>query len=370
MKTVVHYTDTIAFGGAEKMLLTLVENLPQNRWRSILFCHAQPGIQRLLDGAARLGVETVSLPPLTKEGATAAPTQFIGALRSRRPDLFHAHLTWRLRCSSGLSAAFLARVPCRVATQQLFVRDKHLSFRYRQRAISMIVDRYVAVSNAIASELTAAGVSPRKINVVYNGINIDRFKRRTDSSVRAVLTNGDRRPLVLTLARLHWQKGLRHLVDAASRIPDAVFAVAGDGEDRTHLEDAVNRLGLANRFHLLGHREDIPELLAACDVFVLPSLFEGLPVSVLEAMAAEKPVIATVIGGTDEAVVDGETGLLVPPNDPNALTAAIRRLIESPSLSSRLAAAGRARVQGRFSAASMTTGIEHVYQQLLHTESK
>ena len=370
MSTIVHYTDTVAFGGAEKMLLTLVENLPQDSWRSILFCHAQPGIRPLIDGAARLGIETVPLPPLTREGTMAGTRRFIGALRSCKPDLFHAHLTWRLRCSGGLSAAFLARVPRRVATQQLFVCAKYLTFRYRQRAISTIVDRYVAVSNAVASELTAAGVSPRKINVVYNGVNVERFNHGTDSSVRAMLTNGDGRPLVLTLARLHWQKGLRHLIAAASRIPEAVFAVAGDGQERTRLQEEVNRLGLGARFHLLGHREDIPELLAACDVFVLPSLFEGLPVSVLEAMAAEKPVVATVIGGTDEAVIDGETGLLVPPNDPDRLTAAIRRFLESPELARRLAAAGRARVRGRFSATSMAAGVEHVYQELLHTESR
>ena len=165
----------------------------------------------------------------------------------------------------------------------------------------------------MAADLGRSVVNPRAVRVVHNGIDVSRFGGPADPALRAELTNGTDRPLVLSLARLHWQKGLKHLVAAARQVPSAVFVVAGAGEERAHLDEEVARSGVGDRFRFLGFRDDAPRLLAACDLFVLPSLFEGLPVSVLEALAARRPVVATAVGGTGEAVIDGETGLLVPP---------------------------------------------------------
>ena len=116
------------------------------------------------------------------------------------------------------------------------------------------------------------------------------------------------RPIVLTVARLDPQKGHRYLLAAATEVPEAVFALVGEGGERAALENQARTLGVAERVRFLGHRDDVPELLAACDLFVLPSLYEGLPLSVLEAMAAAKPVVATAIDGTTEAVVHEVTG--------------------------------------------------------------
>ena len=121
--------------------------------------------------------------------------------------------------------------------------------------------------------------------------------------------------------------------------------IVGDGPERGALETRIAQLGLGDRVHLLGFRTDIPELLAGCDLFVLPSLFEGLPLSILEAMAAGKAVVATAIGGNDEAVVDGVTGLLVPPADPEALADALRTLLREPERRRRLGEAGRRRAE-------------------------
>ena len=124
--------------------------------------------------------------------------------------------------------------------------------------------------------------------------------------------------------------------------------IVGEGPDRPRLEEEIEALGLSGRVRLAGERRDVPELLAAADVFVLPSASEGLPVSVLEAMAAGLPVIASRVGGVPEQVSDGETGLLVEPGDPSDLTAALDRLIADPSLRRRLGAAGRARAEQAF----------------------
>jgi glycosyltransferase involved in cell wall biosynthesis len=156
-----------------------------------------------------------------------------------------------------------------------------------------------------------------------------------------------------------------HLLAAAEHVPDAVFALAGDGAERHRLHGLARGLGVQDRVLFLGQRHDIPELLAVCDVVVVPSLDEGLSVAVLEAMALGRPVVATAVGGTPEAVHDGVTGLLVPPANPAQLAAAIRRIIEDGALAERLGDAARARAEAAFSAARMVERISAVYDDLL-----
>jgi glycosyltransferase involved in cell wall biosynthesis len=157
------------------------------------------------------------------------------------------------------------------------------------------------------------------------------------------------------------------LLEAAALVPHAIFVLAGDGPERPALEAQARSLGIEGRVRFLGHRTDIPQLLAVSDLFVLPSLYEGLPLSVLEAMAAGKPVIATQIGGTSEVVTDGETGLLVKPRDSNALAAAIQRLLTDQDLANRLARSALDRVRHEFSSDVMVRRVSRIYQDLLAT---
>jgi glycosyltransferase involved in cell wall biosynthesis len=161
------------------------------------------------------------------------------------------------------------------------------------------------------------------------------------------------------------QKGHEYLINAIPSIPKAVFVFAGDGPEKSALEALADRLRVRSRIRFLGERNDVPDLLASCDLFVLPSLYEGLPISVLEAMAASKPVIATRTGGTDEAVVHQETGLLVAPRNAHELATAVRALLDDPSLASRLATAGRERAISKFSSKAMAEGVTRVYDDLL-----
>jgi glycosyltransferase involved in cell wall biosynthesis len=170
---------------------------------------------------------------------------------------------------------------------------------------------------------------------------------------------------VLTAARLDSQKGHEYLLRAAAGVPEATFILAGDGPLRPRLEELARSLGLAERVLFLGHRDDVPALLASCDLFVLPSLYEGLPLSLLEAMASGRPAIATDVPGSNEVVHHAESGLLVPRADPLALADAIRRLLADPAAAERLARAGRARVDRDFSVERMVRGVEAVYDQLL-----
>jgi glycosyltransferase involved in cell wall biosynthesis len=292
--------------------------------------------------------------------------QLIGILRAEQAAVFHAHLNWPLACRYGLLAATLARVRAIVATEHLFLEIPWRRSIYLQRFICAGVDRYLAVSDEVARRLRQTLRFPaRKIRVVHNGIPLAAFDRHTSRALRASLTGGVERPIVLTTARLAEQKGHRYLLEAAALVPEATFVLAGDGPDRAKLEALACDLGLTDRVLFLGHRHDVPDLLASCDLFVLPSLFEGHPLSILEAMAAGRPVIATAIGGTDEAVIQCQTGLLIPPADSAALASAITVVLNDPALARRLGEAGRARVRRNFAAEIMVRRVTDIYGELL-----
>lgn len=364
---IAYFTDTTGFGGAEQALLTLIAGLNRDEWRPLLMYHPSAGVAPLIEQAQQLHVELWPVPrmPDGREGARRV-LRFTRELRARRPAVFHAHLTWPLACKFGLVGAILARVPAIVATVHLYLEfpiDR--SILMQQRLIISAAGRYIAVSRDTAQRLIRKLHWPaNKVQVIHNGVAFHPIDDRSASIVHQQLAKGAR-PIVLTVARLDEQKGHRYLLEAAAQVPEAQFVLAGDGPLRSVLEAQAQSLGLQERLTFLGYREDIPALLAACDVFVLPSLYEGLPLSILEAMAASKPVIATRIGGTDEAVIDGETGLLVPPADPTALVAAIRSVLNDHVLAQRLAAAGRVRVEREFSTVAMVQQATAVYDVLL-----
>jgi glycosyltransferase involved in cell wall biosynthesis len=363
--TVIHFTDSDSFGGTEQALLHTLAGLDRQRWQPVLFHHGEPGIDPLLRQAKDRNVKLRTVPRMQTVRDLHRLPEFIGAIRSERPVVFHAHLTWPLSCKYGLLAAILARVPAIVATVQLYLDPpKKRSVHTQLRFIAGRVDRYLAVSHAVATQLShALDIPPRKLEVVHNGIPLPVSQRPAMSRLRNLLPCVAERPIVLTTARLEGQKGHRYLLEAAAQHPEAMFVLAGEGSERARLEAQAKELRLADRIVFLGYRADVRHLLDDCDLFVLPSLNEGLPLSILEAMAASKPVIATSVGGTAEVIVNGETGLLVPPADPTALAGAIRAVLSTPQLAERLAMGGAARVR-QFSADKMVGDIMRVYDEL------
>jgi glycosyltransferase involved in cell wall biosynthesis len=175
--------------------------------------------------------------------------------------------------------------------------------------------------------------------------------------------------LLLVVAALFQRKGVDVLLDALARLADdglrPALWIAGQGPARPALEKQARELGLDHQVRFLGERGDIADLLAACDVFILPSRSEGLGVAALEAMAAGRAIVATRVGGLAEAVVDESTGLLVPPADPAALAGALARLLRDPALRARLAEAGPARIDAGFRADDLVEAYEDLYFELL-----
>ncbi len=356
-RSVVHFVGSADCGGTEQALLHLVAGLNRQGWRQVVLHHPEPRLLPLLNGAHQFGVGTRSVPRTTNWGSL---WRLVEAVRSEQPAIFHAHLNWPMACRTGLVVAAALGVRARVATLQLIIGGPWpVQGRLQRFVIAPLVGRFIAVSHGVAGELRASfGVPCSKLRVVHNGLPEDGFQ--DVAPIRLAEP-----PVVMTTARLDPQKGLPVLLEAAASLPGVSFIIAGDGPEGPALARRARALGVHDRVRFLGHRHDIQALLAGCEAFALPSMNEGLPLAILEAMAAARPVIASAIPGISEAVVDGETGLLFPPGDSAALADAIRAVLADSNRAAQLGAAGRRRARQEFSADAMVRGVAAVYDELL-----
>jgi glycosyltransferase involved in cell wall biosynthesis len=300
---------------------------------------AQGAVERYVDQIAEaLGGEGV----LVDADGTASVLKLVGILRRLRPRIAHVMDVW----PQALVAARLARVPRLLVTHHTpeLPRRDNLAGRAWQR-LGWATRPEVIYTSEADRERDAR----RPSHVVPLGIDLERF-----TAARPALEKS--RPLVGNVARLAPQKDHRTLLEAARLVPEAEFVLVGDGELRDELERSAGP-----NARLLGERADVPELLASFDVFAFPSLFEGLCLAVIEAQAAGVPVVATPVGGIRETVVDGETGVLVPTRDPEALATAIRRLLEDRPAAAGMAEEAKRRVRERFSVERMVEETLRLY---------
>lgn len=233
-----------------------------------------------------------------------------------------------------------------------------------------ISNELVAVSTAVGdSYIRHVGIDPARIRVAPSGLPTGMFSSvEPDGTIRAELGLRPHDPLVLNVGRLRWEKGQMVLVAAMPEIlelqPSAHLVIAGEGEERPRLEAAIRSHGLRGCVHLLGQRDDVPRLLAAADVFVFPSVSEGLPGALLEAMAAGKAVVASDIPAVREAITDGTSGVLVPPQTPGHLATAVADLLEDPSRRAALGRAARGAARASYSIQSTVRRLESIYGRL------
>jgi len=296
----------------------------------------------------------------------------------------------RIVHSQGARADFYARLAARaaggiaiVSTIASPVEEYNVSlprkavYTVLDRFTGRFVDRYIAVADHIAQKMVSGrGVPREKIARIYNGVDAAEFLCRPDlaAKARAVYNIPAGCFLAGAFCRLTWEKGLFHLIEAAKIIavrgngsPNAVkYLIVGEGPLEKELKAKVKSLGLENSFIFTGFLEDVRPLLSALDVFVLPSLREGFPVSVLEAMAMGKPVAASNIDGINESVVDGLTGLLVPPKDSTALAGAITSLFKDRAGAAEMGRRGRETAVGKFGLDNMVKAHEESYGRLLN----
>ena len=372
-KRVLHITDSSAMGGAEQQILTTMRLLDRSQWEPVLVHQGHAGIRPLIDAVREAGMTEWRMPQMSDGvgGALHVPA-FTRALRAQQPMIAHIHLTWPLAMKWPLASALAARVPAVVASVHSAVPcHTNRWVLWQQRLLSARIDRYLAVSSSVAERCAEwFGWPPGRFTVITNGIEVDAVSGGTRWAGRTQLGVPEDVPLVLALARLDPVKGLDTLVRAAVDVPDAIFVLAGDGPERATLTDQIAAAGLTDRVRLPGHIADTPNLLAACDLLVLPSRSEGLPLSLLEAMAAGVPIVATDIPGIAAVIDSGRTGMLVPVDDAEALAATISAALADSEMRHRLADAARIEVREHYRAQVMVDQIEQLYAAVLETGSR
>jgi glycosyltransferase involved in cell wall biosynthesis len=235
-------------------------------------------------------------------------------------------------------------------------------WKYRQ------VRAFICASEAIRHMLIEQGVPASNAITVHEGIDLAHVDAAPPANVHEMFWLPHKAPLVGNIGALVPHKGQRHLIEAAAmvvrEVPDARFLILGEGDLKASLEKQIADAALTKHVLLAGFRPDVLSILKGFDLFVMPSVTEGLGTSLLDAMACAKPIVASRVGGIPEVVRHGETGLLVPPKDSRDLAASIIRLLLDPALAARFAQAGLARVREKFSLERMVAGTLEVYARL------
>ena len=347
-------------GGQNQVLLTVL-GLRALGHRSMLVAHAAGELRQ----RAREGLELVPLAPKTEMDLGAA-WRLSRLVKQLRPDVVHAHDPHGVAMASlALSMSTELDKPPLVAARRVdfHMKDNALSrWKYRQ------VDCFICASEAIRQMVIADGVPAARVVTVLEGIDLGHVEAAPVANLHAELWLPHHAPIVGNVAALVPHKGQRHLIEAAAivvtKVPDARFVIAGEGELRPALERQIKDHDLEKHVFLAGFRPDVLSVHKAFDIFVMSSVTEGLGTSLLDAMACGKPTVATTAGGMPEVVVDGQTGLLVPPRDHEAMANAIIRLLSDARARRAMGAAGEARVRERFSAERMVQDTLAVYRRV------
>ena len=349
-------------GGAQSYVAALLPALAE-RYDVVLAAYGEGPLR---DAATRAGVRFVPLRhvrrPIRPWRDVAGLVELSRLLRRERPQILHASSS--KAGVLGRLAAALSRVPIRIFTVHgwAFAAYEGLPsrlYRLTDRLMAPLTTVTICVSERErAAGLEAGTCRADRTVVIHNAVDVAAAPR--SSHDRAT-------PRLIAVGRLKAPKDFLTLIRALAALPAGSFeaVIVGDGPDRDAVEAEIRKLGLEGSVRLTGERGDVPALLSGSDVFVLSSRSEGLPVSVLEAMAAELPIVASNVGGLAELVVDGESGILVPPGDPESLAGALRRLIEDPELRRGLGAAARARAEASFDLASFQRAHVELYDRQL-----
>lgn len=349
---------TLAVGGTEKTLVDLVTGLDREQFAPTIWTIGDPG---------PLAEEVPNNVPIHSLGATSkadvrAPLRFVWALHRERPDVLQSFLFF------DNTVARLAGVFSPETMVITGVREVPESMPWHRdvvdRTLLPLSDLVVSNSEAGADWIVERGASPDAVEVVHNGRRIQKYSVDDPASDSMLSLPGDG-PVVGTVGRLVELKGHHDLLEAwpsvRDEFPDAQLVIVGDGPERDALEEHADRIGVSNSVHLLGRRDDVPNLLAQFDTFVLPSHHEGLSGALLEAMCAGLPIVATSVPGNAELLDDERHGLLVPSRSPERLSDALLRIITDDALAHQLSSNAKARAESAFSVDSMVGAFEALY---------
>jgi glycosyltransferase involved in cell wall biosynthesis len=348
------YTDAFEVGGAERSAANLVAALAPEIEVAVVCVDAAVGGAI---AAGRAQARVVALPFVRSRHDVRAILAHLRVFAALRPDVLHVNLISPWSCQMAIALALLVPRIRVVAVEQLPTPPPSPGRRRLKRLTAARLAGHVAVGERSARELERTiGLVPGSVRTIYNGV-ADTDPGAAELPLPAGATIG-------AVGRLEYQKGLDVLLRALAQLPDTTLAILGDGSERPRLEALATELGVAARVLWLGWSDDPRAHLRSFDVLALPSRFEGFPLAVVEAMLAELPVVASDVGSVAEAVLDGETGLLVPADDPAALAAALGALLADPHRRRRMGERGRAHALEHFTAEAMARQFEQLYAEI------
>lgn len=362
-------------GGSERQAVQLTRLLHEsNRYRVHVACLDVTGPLRV--EVESLGLRDVPEYPLTSfydRNMAAQVRRFARYLREHAIDVVHTHDFYTN--IFGMLAATLARVPVRIASRRETTGTRSWAQKRVERGVYRLAHAIVANAEAVREQLIKEGVRATKIKVIYNGLDIARVTphaaaRRNEVLAGFGLPSDEGRPVVTIVANLRLEvKDYPTFLRAARRVheavPEAIFVIAGEGELTESMRALAAQLGLGHRAFFTGRCDSVAELLAISDVCVLSSKAEGFSNSILEYMAARRPVVVTDVGGARETVKDGETGYLVQPGDDETMAARIISLLNEPERARQMGERGRQIVEDGFSCAAQLQRTGDLYDRLL-----
>ncbi len=373
---VVQLIDSFNQGGSERQALQLTRLLAESgQFRVQLACLSPDGSLRPTIDDLDLGeIPSFPLNSFYDVNTVSQLTRFVGWLKSSRIDILHTHDFYTN--IFGMTAATLARLPVRIASMRETAGMRTTAQKRVQRIAYSLAHHVVANSNAVRDTLIAEGIAPEKVTVIYNGLDFRRLAVPAASRCETLSTLGlqseatnHRRFISIVANMRHEVKDYPMFLRAAQRVakavPEVAFLLAGEGELKPSLQALANELGIHDSTYFLGRCERIAELLDVSDICVLSSKAEGFSNSILEYMAAGRPVVATNVGGAAELIAEGETGYLVASGDDETMAARLVSLLREPQKAKVMGEMGKRLVARKFSCETQLARTEELYNRLL-----
>jgi glycosyltransferase involved in cell wall biosynthesis len=364
---VLHIDTEKGWRGGEQQALYLAEGLARRGVENL--CVGQPDKPYV----ERCAAKGLAVAPVKTRGEAdpAGVMRLRKVMKSWKPDVVHMHTS---------HAHTLGVAASRTGGGGRTVVSRRVDFTIYRNALKLSwlkyrfgVDRYIAISDGVRVQMAKDGIPAAQIRVVHSGVDLARFEGVTPHDYAKEFGLPPGAPVVLDVAAFGWHKAQEILVRATplilARAPEARVFLVGEGECMDAVKAEAQRLGVSGRIVFTGFRTDVPSLIAGADAFVMCSVLEGLCTSLVDALALRRPAVGSAVGGIPEVLIDGVTGLLVPPRDPEALAASVLRVIEDRALAARLGDAGRRHVEERFTVDSMVDGTLAVYGELLGSAS-
>ena len=364
---ILHVISKLPIGGVENQLLLTLKNYDRIKLNPLVCSLLDKGeIGKEIEDA---GIEVIALNKLKHRFDRSIAKDIYKLIKTRnvkivRTHQYHANLYGRL-------AAWLAKVPCIIASvHNVYTIDRKLHRRMINRFLARFTDKVVAVSEIVKKDiLKYDGLREDKVMIIHNGIDTERLLNIDGNVIRSEFNISSDVPVIGTIGRLTFQKGQKYLIEAVSKIkekfPSIMLLIVGDGPIKDELQNYSKTLGLNKHVIFTGSRRDIPPLLAAMDIFVLPSLWEGLPNALLEAMASGKTIIATDIPPIREIINNEKIGILVPARDSKAMASSIELLLNDKTSAETFCKSAQERAFSDFNITTTVDKYTNLYKDIL-----